>query len=494
MPRTNDGDPDILPEESGDRADRSRAPRPNDPFGPLQIVWLRVDEIDEAPRRIRKPVQTQIVAVRRSIERYGNRIPILVQAKSAGGRHEVIDGHTRLAAARLIGAREVPCLVVGDLPEAEIRRLALSLNRLQERGAWDRTELRLEIGDLIALDDDYELPGFDVAEIEALLLDDEGADSDPADDLSGLGGDEGVVTRESDLWHLGTHRILCGSARDAGSYDRALTGATVDAIWTDPPYNVKINGHVRLQGQGFAEFREASGEMTRDEFIAFLSETLGRAAAHLKPGGVLFVCMDWRHLSELDAALAALGLTLLNICVWVKPHPGQGSLYRSQHEFVVVARKPGARHRNNVQLGVHGRSRSNVWTYAGATGGRADGDDDFAAHPTVKPIRLIRDALLDVTIPGELVLDPFAGAGSTILAAERARRCCVATEIEPAYVDVAVRRWQAMTGEEAIHARTGQSFAAVAASRERDGGGAPSDDAPGCVRAPEADQPDLREF
>ncbi len=431
----------------------------NDPFPDLVILYINSDEIENETRRIRKAVKAQIVELKRSMERFGNRIPILVRGKNGRGRHEVIDGHARLAAARLLGAQMIPCIVVDDLPDAEIRRLALSLNKIQEAGKWDKEGLVLELGDLVALEDDYEIPGFEVPEIEAILLGDEDDTSDLADDLSDPGLWDGpAVTRLGDQWILGENSLICGSARDPAVYDLLFKGGLADVIWADPPYNVKINGHVRGAGQGFAEFAEASGEMTPTEFIEFLVETLGLASSHLKPGGILFCCMDWRHRDEMSAALRTIGLEVLNICVWVKSNPGMGSFYRSQHEWVFVARKPGARHRNNVALGVHGRNRSNVWFYAGATGGKADGDDDFSVHPTVKPLRMVRDALLDVSLPGELVLDPFFGSGTTPLAAERTRRRCVGIEIDPAYVDLTIRRWQAMTGDRAIHAVTGLPF------------------------------------
>lgn len=445
-----------------------RRTRRNDPFPKLQIVWISIDDVVSAGRRVRRASRSQAVAVQRSMERFGNRIPILVRGKNAEGQHEAIDGHARLAAARHLGAELMPCLVVDDLPEIEIRRLALSLNKLQERGEWDQDELRVEIAELISVGNDFEFPGFEIAEIEALLLDASDATEDPADEILDSTACGPTVSRPGDVWFLGEHRVVCGSARDVMALAHLTAGRQVDVVWTDPPYNVKINGHVRTRATGFAEFAEGSGEMSRDEFVAFLAETLGQAASHLKPGGMVYACMDWRHVSEMSEALARIGLTLMNICVWVKTHPGQGSLYRSQHELVFVARKPGARHRNNVELGVHGRNRSNVWNYAGATGGKADGDDDFAVHPTVKPIRLIRDALLDVTIPGEWVLDPFLGSGSTLLAAERTRRCCIGIEIEPAYVDLAIRRWQEMTGGSAFHAESGLSFEAMAALRHDD--------------------------
>jgi DNA modification methylase len=448
----------------------SEAHGKNHLFSESPLLWLAVNLIEQAPRRVRRALKSQTEAVMRSIERFGFRIPILVRTKTGGGRYEVIDGHTRLAAALRLGAEQVPCILVDDLPEVETRRLALSLNKLQEGGDWDKEALWLEIGEILEITGQLEIPGFAIPELEALRFGADTADvEDPADDLSGLAVSAMAVSRPGDIWIAGDHIIQCGSARDAKSLAALLDGQVANAVFTDPPYNVKINGNVRSAGAGFAEFAEASGEMSRAEFATFLAETLGNAASVLSPGGVLYACMDWRHVGEMTEALETLGLGLLNICVWVKTNPGMGSLYRSQHELVFVSRRPGAGHQNNVQLGKYGRNRSNVWTYAGATGGAADVDDDFATHPTVKPIRLVMDALLDVTAPGDLVVDPFLGSGTTLLAAERTRRCCIGVEIEPRYVDLTIRRWQEMTGGQAIHAESGASFDNVAAANSQGG-------------------------
>lgn len=430
------------------------------------LLWLAINLIDQAPRRVRRALKSQTEAVMRSIARYGFRIPILVRSKPGGKRYEVVDGHTRLAAALRLGAEKLPCIPVDDLPDVEIRRLRLSLNKLQETAEWDTEALRLEINEIIEIGGVLEIPGFVLPELEAIRFGVGDAEvPDPADDLSGLvKPDTPAVSRVGDVWCLSDHRILCGSARDTTALAALLDGQVADVVFTDPPYNIKINGNARSAGAGFAEFAEASGEMSRKAFVAFLVETLGNAADLLKPGGVTFICMDWRHVGEMTEALEALGLEALNICVWVKSNPGMGSLYRSQHEFCFVARRPGAGHQNNVQLGKFGRNRSNVWTYAGATGGRADADDDFQVHPTVKPIRLVMDALLDVTGPGDLVVAPFLGSGTTLLAAERTRRRCLGVEIEPAYVDLAIRRWQEMTGGQAIHAENGVTFDSIAAA------------------------------
>ena len=232
-----------------------------------------------------------------------------------------------------------------------------------------------------------------------------------------------------------------------------------DLVFTDPPYNAPINGHVRPSSGQFEEFAEASGEMTTEEFTEFLRSYLAVAKEVTRPGALIYSFMDWRHMREMLAAVDIVGLDHLNHCIWVKPNGGMGSFYRSRHEQVFVLRHPGAPHTNNVALGANGRYRTNVWEYAGATGGRADEVYDFSLHPTVKPVRLVEDAILDATAAGETVFDPFLGSGTTLLAAERTRRRCIGVEFSPAYVDVAIRRWEALTGGEAIHDASGMTFA-----------------------------------
>lgn len=240
-------------------------------------------------------------------------------------------------------------------------------------------------------------------------------------------------------------------------------------VFTDAPYNVPVSGHVCGLGKvQHAEFAMASGEMSRAEFATFLGDAIKQLSANVRDGAVLDLCMDWRHLPELLSATEANDLTLLNLCVWNKNNGGMGSLYRSKHELVLIAKKGKAPHTNNVELGKHGRYRTNVWDYAGVNSFGKGRMTDLADHPTVKPVALVADAIRDVTRPGEIVLDAFMGSGTTILAAERTKRSAYGIEIEPAYIDVAIRRWSAMTGEHAVLAETGDSFATVAARRSDD--------------------------
>jgi DNA modification methylase len=269
---------------------------------------------------------------------------------------------------------------------------------------------------------------------------------------------------------LGDHRLYCGSALEATAYDVLLKGAKAAAVFTDPPYNVKIDGHVCGSGAiKHREFAMASGEMTSEEFERFLAEALRLMGAYTDPGAVIYACMDWRHMAEMLAAGRAAHLDLLNLCVWVKSNGGMGSLYRSRHELIFVFRNGKEQHRNNVQLGRFGRNRTNVWNYAGANGFPRKGRKRaIELHPTVKPIALVSDALLDVTKQNEIVIDPFCGSGATILAAERTGRRGYGVEIDPLYVDTTIARWERMTGRQARHA-SGKTFAEFKADRAQGG-------------------------
>jgi DNA modification methylase len=282
-----------------------------------------------------------------------------------------------------------------------------------------------------------------------------------------------AVSRPRDLWQLAQHRLYCGSALEDSSYRTLLADETADMVFTDPPYNVPIQGHAGGRGGvKHREFAMASGEMTDEQFVDFLATSLGRIEAWVCDGAICFVCMDWRHTQQLLSATKTF--TLKNICVWVKSNGGMGSLYRSQHEFIFVLKRGTATHVNNVELGKHGRTRTNVWDYRGVNSFGRDRDELLAAHPTVKPVALVADAIKDCSKRGDLVLDPFGGSGTTLLAAERAKRRAALIEIDPRYVDTIIRRWQAFTGKAAVCARTGATFA------EREGAvNAPDVDAAG---------------
>jgi DNA modification methylase len=404
-----------------------------------------------------------------SIRENGFCAPILITSEG-----EVVDGHARLEAARSLGLSRLPCIVIDHLSKTRIRSLRLALNRLQEKGTWDLDALKLEFQDLLEIEAPFEIIGFEVAEIDQVLMS-EGAATDEAEldaeanAIPDVGDDNTVVSREGDVWDLGSHRVICGDARDHLAYEALLGEEQATAVITDPPYNVRIDGHATGKGAiRHREFVMASGEMTPEAFTAFLYLILTIAARYTVDGGLLYVWMDWRHLDELLEAIKTAGLDLLNLCVWVKNNAGMGSFYRSQHELVLVLKNGTAPHLNNVQLGRFGRNRTNVWRYDGVNTLDPERRAELAMHPTVKPCEMIADAILDCTRRKDIVLDPFLGSGTTVIAAEKTGRLCRGIELDPRYVDVAIRRWQAFTGKDARHARSGLTFDQLAAIRQSD--------------------------
>jgi DNA modification methylase len=425
------------------------------------------------PRNARTHSKRQIKAIAESIRAFGFTNPVLVDDEGM-----ILAGHGRFAAAKLLGLEQVPTIRIANLNEAEKRAYVLADNKLAERAGWDRSLLAVELGELSVFLPErgmsVDLTGFEVGEVDAILADVEEAKAASADDEVGSVPTD-PVSRLGDLWILGRHRLLCGDARDAAQVHAILGDERVDMVFTDPPYNVPVEGHVMGRGKvTHPDFAMAAGEMSPAEFIAFLREVLGNAAEVSRDGALHFVCMDWRHLADLIEAGKPLYGELKNVCVWVKNNGGQGSLYRSQHEFIAVFKVGDGDHVNNVELGRHGRNRSNVWHYAGANSFKSDRAEELAAHPTVKPVALVIDAIKDVTRRGDVIVDLFGGSGTTLIAAERTARCARLIEIEPRYVDVAIGRFQALTRADAIHAQSGETFAEIAEERRTDRRASPS--------------------
>lgn len=410
----------------------------------------------QAKHPVRKRSSRQIAKAKSSFGEFCMVLPILTTSDN-----EIIDGHVVVEAVRELGQKSVPCIWISHLDERQVRGLCIALNEIQETGSWDEPALKLELAYQLEFNADLTVLGVEAPELDNLFEISVGAGDgpDPADEAGQLPKPEApVVAKLGDVWILGDHQIYCGNGRDVDSVLMLFGSQTADMVFTDPPYNVPVNGHVRAVTDHFDEFAEASGEMTPEEFTDFLSSILVATKQITSAGTLIYCFMDWRHLEEMQGAIRAVGFELLNLCVWVKPNGGMGSFYRSRHELVFVIKKPGAPHTNNVELGRHGRNRTNVWEYAGATGGARDKADDFALHPTVKPIRLVEDAILDSSALSQTVFDPFLGSGTTLLAAERTGRHCIGVEISPAYVDVAIRRWEDLTGGQAVHKASGQTF------------------------------------
>jgi len=431
----------------------------------LKIELVAIERLKLDPRNPRLHSDRQVKQIARSIESFGFNVPVLVD-----GNNNLLAGHGRVYAAFKLRLREIPAIRLEHLTSAQARAFAIADNRLSEISTWDDQLLSEILRDLAAveLDFDLEATGFSMGEIDLRiegLTVSTGNAPDPADQLPEI-ADQPAVSRPGDLWQLGRHRILCDDALEPGSFDALLQGERAQIVFTDPPYNVPITGFVSGKGRvRHREFPMASGEMTPARFTRFLTTVLQLLAGHSIAGSLHFLCMDWRHQLELLTAADRVYSELKNLCVWVKDNAGMGSLYRSQHELIFVFKNGSAPHRNNVELGQHGRNRTNVWHYAHVGNfGRIGEEGNLAAlHPTVKPVGLIADAILDCSARGDVVLDPFLGSGSTLIAAERIGRLCYGIELDPLYVDAAIRRWQHFTGESAVHAAAGKRFDDLAA-------------------------------
>ena len=441
--------------------------KPRKPRKPQQIEYVPLDSLTCDPLNARKHSAAQIAGIARSIVAFDFNVPILTDKD-----RKILCGHARFLALKSLGVTDVSIIRLEHLTAAQARAFAIAENRLAEKSEWDERLLGEHFKALADLDLDFSLEatGFTMGEIDLKI---EGlGDLDPGDDLDDAPIEIGpAVAKVGDLWVLGRHRLLCASALDVVSYERLLEGRLAAMILTDPPYNVRINGHVsnvsRKAKRRHREFAAASGEMTEPEFTAFLTNVSRLMAAASADGALHYIFMDWRHAFALMAVGRSAYDDLINICVWAKPSGGMGGLYRSAHELVLVFKHGHGRHRNNVQLGKFGRNLTNVWNYPGAAGMRHGEDADLTAqHPTPKPVSLLADAIMDASARGDIILDPFAGSGATLIAAERVGRSCRAMELDPLYVDLIIRRWQRHTGEAAIMEGSGETFDALAAGAE----------------------------
>jgi DNA modification methylase len=429
----------------------------------MQIEYTLLRQLRPYPNNARTHSRAQVKQIAKSIKKFGFCNPVLVDDDK-----QIIAGHGRVEAAKLLGIDAVPTVRLSHLSEADKRAYILADNKLAAKAGWDRDILAIELQGLLDLDFEVELTGFDMGEIDIILDDDQeakGETTGPEDEVpAALPGP--TVSQAGDLWVLGNHRLLCGDARDDAAYCQLLNDEKVEFVFTDPPYNVAIDGNVSGLGQvRHREFAMASGEMSETEFVGFLTTVFERLAIHSEAGSIHDICMDWRHLAEMMAAGNAVYSELKNMCVWVKTNAGMGTFYRSQHELIFIWKSGDGAHINNFELGQHGRTRTNVWRYDGVNTFKKGRLEELAMHPTVKPVALVADAIKDCSRRGGLVLDPFCGSGTILIAAERTGRKARALEIDATYVDVAVRRWQAYTGKSAVLAATGEAFELIAEQR-----------------------------
>ena len=433
--------------------------------------------------------QAQVAQIAASIAEFGFTNPVLIDETGM-----IIAGHGRVLAARELGLDEVPTIELPHLSETQKRAYLLADNKIALNAGWDADLLAQELKALAGLDFELDLTGFSTAEIDlAIAVNGETvAEEGTADHVPALPAT--TVTRQGDIWLLGDHRLVCGDAQHEQPFQQLLGNDEADLVFTDPPYNVRVDGHVCGSGSiRHSEFAFASGEMDRTAFTQFLATTLGHAGRRMRRGSIAYICMDWRHMRELqDAGEATIG-ELKNLCVWNKTNGGMGSFYRSKHELIFVFRKPGGRHVNNFGLGGNGRYRTNVWDYPGISSLGANRAEELAMHPTVKPVALIADAIRDCSRHHDIVLDCFGGSGSTLIAAEQTRRRGFLIEYEPRYCDITILRWQKLTGKAAIHQASGRTFANCAEERlAARGKGEGQADAPGEAQANLAAQASLQ--
>ena len=424
-----------------------------------------ISSLKEDRRSLRKHSVKQIDKVAASIATFGFYNPIIVDQNGS-----VVSGHGRYKAAIRLGMKTVPVIVVTHLTDDQLRLLAIADNRVAQLSGWDEDLLRLELSELSKLEFDVslEITGFDEVEIENLILG-TNAEIDERDEAL---PDAGLVLRPvtvlGDLWELDGHRLLCGDSLKLDSYERLLRGEVARIVFGDAPYNCRVNGHAGGLGKiQHREFAMASGEMSDVEFDTFLRSVIEHIIRFTIDGALIYLSMDWRNIERLARIGREADLELKNLAVWAKTNAGMGSLYRSAHELVFVFKNGTAPHINNVELGKHGRYRTNVWHHPGSNKLRRGQFDTLAGHPTVKPVELVADCLRDASRRGDVVLDPFCGSGTTIIAAAKTGRQAYCIELDPIYVDTAIRRWQAWSGKQARHAATGRTFDETERARQR---------------------------
>ena len=415
------------------------------------------------PGNARKHSKKQIKQIAESIDRFGFTNPVLISDDG-----EIIAGHGRVEAARQLGRATVPVVRLSHLSETELRAYVIADNKLALNAGWDQQLLAIELQGLIDLGFEVTLTGFSVAEIDLTLDAAREAEADsaraPEDDIPAMAKE--AVTRPGDLWILGRHSLICGDARNAADYERVLRGRAADLLFTDPPYNVPIDGHVCGSGRiRHREFAMGVGEMSEATFTRFLQKTLGCASSACRDGAIAYVCMDWRHLGELLTAGRSAFSEFKNLCVWNKTNGGMGTFYRSKHELICVFKIGKDAHVNNFGLGDTGRYRTNVWDYPGISSLGAGRTEALEMHPTVKPTALVADAIRDCSRRGDLILDPFAGSGTTLVAADICGRSARLIEYDPLYCDVIIRRYERHSGKQVMLADEGGSFADLESSR-----------------------------
>jgi DNA modification methylase len=439
-------------------------------FPEAVIEYVPIDDLTENSDSPRTHSAKQQLQLSNAVREFGILLPIVIDECA-----KVMAGNARLAVAKYLGLKTVPTIQYSHLTEQQKVAFTIADNRIAENATWDYEVLapQLEMLSKSSIDIDPTIVGIDMPEIDLIILADLAVndEGDADDDMPAIDRNGFIVTKPGDLWILGDHRLLCADALLETSYQHLMMGEHAQMIISDVPYNVRIQGHVSGKGRNqHPDFLQASGELSSPEFENFLAKAFRCFVRYSVDGSIHFVFIDWRHLSEILNAGSIHYTELKNLIVWAKSNAGMGSFYRSQHELILAYKNGSTPHINYFELGQHGRHRSNVWTYAGANAFGKDRDDDLARHPTSKPVAMIVDALLDCSDRGGIVLDPFVGGGTTIIAAERTGRQAYAMDLDPLYVDATIHRWQALTGQQAIHESSGTNFAEIEDERREQTG------------------------
>jgi DNA modification methylase len=427
----------------------------------VEIEYVSLDNLVLDADNPRQHSRKQIKDLADGIREFGFLVPIVID-----DNRRVVAGHARTVAARKLGMSDVPAIKVKHLSASQLKAFRLADNKMATNASWDERLLAQELMQLteINLDFPISLTGFAMAEIDFVIEKQKRKIVEPDDPAVWRGP---AVCRSGDIWTLGKHRVLCGDSTLGASCERLMQGDLAEMAFVDPPFNVRIEGNVSGKGKvKHRDFAQAAGEMSTEQFRSFLSSACSCLAAHSRDGALIFVCMDWRHSEDMLVVGKEAFSELKNIAVWVKDNPGLGSLYRSGHELVFVFKSGTGPHINNIELGKHGRNRSNVWHYDSATTSARKGQAVFDLHPTVKPLAMVTDAIMDVSNRGGIVLDCFLGSGTTLLAAEQTGRVFRGIELDPGYVDTAIRRWQIATGKDAVR-EDGQTFSHLEREHEQ---------------------------
>lgn len=397
----------------------------------LNITYRGITELKPYARNARTHSPKQIRQIADSLTANGFINPVITDSKGT-----ILAGHGRVEAAKLLGMEAVPTICIDHLSEDQIRAYILADNRLAEKSGWDKSILATELEYLLTIESEIEITttGFEYAEVEQLIAKpDEQSPDDDVPDLQDL-----AVSKMGDIWLLGEHRVYCGDATLAASYDALMSGKKAAMTFTDPPYNIDYKGGEQKKR------RKILNDNLGDQFGTFLFNVCQNVLSRTE--GAVYICMASSELDTLQQAFLKAGGHWSDFLIWVKNNFTLGrSDYQRQYEPILYGWREGETHQ------WHGRrNQGDVWFF--------DKPSRSDIHPTMKPIGLVMRAIRNSSSKGEIVLDPFLGSGTTLLAAERIKRVCFAMELDPLYVDAAIRRWQNYTGREAVHADTGLTF------------------------------------